>query len=463
MGMPITTYNVLHALDKGQRHEIRLAQKVLAPFNLFAFIIHDPDADETSDFGQRNRAVEQKISRDFDYLDYVTGNKLLFFALADPPEKWLKHGQSRPYYKHFQRNVMTFNDRSVTAFSLAQSLRIPHEMLPCLVVTPNFSDESVVWVRTCPDHIKDQLAWLGYRSQRSQRIHAVKTFFEDIREEINLCEGSGLSFLESSLAKTLADVLSFISDSWPRARARARARVRDTLTDLYHTLAKLKNTKTLDTEELDNLCVKIVSFLSYRNDRNDLNLNDFINIDARLLEVDSQLILKTAHKVDDLLMRNRSQMIDYTPVTICLAKVFEREINLSVVHWIRDNLGINLPRFFNEYQPRITAIFNGTGQAINFNRENNGRWHPPATGEAQRAYRNVSNDLSSWLAPHLVTNFLHNWDVIRKIRNSAAHTKVLDRDSVTKVQNALNELSSSGVFTALAEMKHIGRTTGFNP
>jgi hypothetical protein len=146
MGMPITTYNVLNALDKDDEYNTQMARNTLGTFNAFAFIIYDPDADENSDFGQRNRAFEKKINEEFDYLDHVTGDKLLFFALVDPPKKWLRRGKSRSYYRQLldHQNAIISNDRSVTAFSLAQSLDIHYEMLPCLVITPNFSAEHVV-------------------------------------------------------------------------------------------------------------------------------------------------------------------------------------------------------------------------------------------------------------------------------------------------------------------------------
>ena len=83
MGMPITTYNVLNALSKRspESYEIGPAQKALEPFNLFAFIIHDPA--KHSDFNR-------KISSAFHRLDHSTGHHLLFFALVDPPERWLQ-------------------------------------------------------------------------------------------------------------------------------------------------------------------------------------------------------------------------------------------------------------------------------------------------------------------------------------------------------------------------------------
>ncbi|MCX7770674.1 MAG: hypothetical protein N2202_06275 [Proteobacteria bacterium] len=39
-----------------------------------------------------------------------------------------------------------------------------------------------------------------------------------------------------------------------------------------------------------------------------------------------------------------------------MTKVFERELNLSIVHWIRKELGIRLPGYFNKPQPDVRAL-----------------------------------------------------------------------------------------------------------
>ena len=465
MGMPITTYNVLNALDRwDDEYSIRMVKDTLGTFNAFAFIIYDPDADENSDFGQRNRAFEQTINKEFDYLDHITGDKLLFFALVDPPKKWLKYGEPRSYYQQLlaHQNQIISNDRSVTAFSLAQSLDVPYEMLPCLVITPDFSTKRVVWVRTCPDHVINQLAWLGYRVQQSRSIIAVRAFFKDITENINLCEGSGITELESSLAKALTDVMSFmIENDRPDLNPVDGERVQSTLRELKNTLDNLKQTRELDTEELDSLCEKIVAFLAHLNTRPRQNLANFISINVTDLEVDSRLILKTAHMVNDFLMNSSTQMIDYTPVAICLAKVFEREINLSVVHWIRQHLGVDLPDYFNRYQNSVNAMFcPPKGRRIDFNRSGQqGKWNPPAIGESQIAYGLMAEDMNHWL--NQPQDFLGHWDTIRQVRNKAAHTQFVGIDSVQTIQNTLNQLARNDIFQTLFEMKQTGRQNGF--
>ena len=68
-------------------------------------------------------------------------------------------------------------------------------------------------------------------------------------------------------------------------------------------------------------------------------------------------MLKTAYAVLDMLQEYKSIGLDYTPAVMCFAKVFEREINLSVVHWVRKQLRINLPAFFDRFQYAFKARY----------------------------------------------------------------------------------------------------------
>ena len=90
MGMPISSYTVLSALSnpKIEDYDRDSAISALEPFNLFAFIIHDPEI---------HCEFDSTLTKMFDRLDYETGQKLLFFALVKPSEQWLAHAKQRDY------------------------------------------------------------------------------------------------------------------------------------------------------------------------------------------------------------------------------------------------------------------------------------------------------------------------------------------------------------------------------
>lgn len=135
MGMPISSYTVPNTLAYGRNgFEPRSVERALRPFNLFAFVIHDPDS-----HSQFDHFLEQS----FDRLDYDSGESLLFFALVRPSQDWLNHAYDRNYYRSLSKkssqssqlinpfNAPVTKDCSVTAFSLSNALQIPMEELPC--------------------------------------------------------------------------------------------------------------------------------------------------------------------------------------------------------------------------------------------------------------------------------------------------------------------------------------------
>ena len=369
-------------------------------------------------------------------------------------------------------NAIISPDRSITAFSLANSLEIPYDNLPCLVITPDFRSEHFIWVRTCPDHVEDQLTQLGYIARQIVQIPPEPVFLERIKTDIDLCKGGRIQLLVSSIAKRLVNVMScFIA----RDNSEAYERAQNTINELRTNLRDLKkdinehNTdeNESDREKLDNLCLQIILSLSHLNlvdpsgisRSNTLNLDNIIVQTQEFLENDSYIMLKTANMVLNSILDSQHRLgfdVDYTPGVICLAKVFEREVNLSVVHWMRSELGVRLPLYFNRFDPRVRATFDG----VNFNRSHDSKiWSPPTMGRSLEAVnQKVGRDREQRPYPRELYNkwfqFLREWGVITNERNTAAHTmELVDEKSVRIVCQALKKLSSYQIFRSLWQLK----------
>ncbi|MCR4316002.1 MAG: hypothetical protein NUW37_06585 [Planctomycetes bacterium] len=471
MGMPISSYAVLSALADGRdSYEMETAQRALRPFNLFAFIVHDPEA---------HPRFHGVLARQFDRLDFVTGHRLLFFALVDPPVRWLDHGNGRDYYKLLARSgeadasweagellnpkhAPVSADKSITAFSLANALRIPTDDLPCIVVTQGFQLNRFVWFRTSHDHVEEQLIRLGYFAERSDR--PMSEVSQDW-SEIDLCSSYGEESLSNSLAKALSDALSFIvaRTGWRKALNQAR----DTIARLYATIDRLKTASgEVMSEEVDRLCICLVSFLAQLNKQELPSLDEFIAIRRELLEADSFQILRTAHKVFDLLVshqlnelvpRAEGELLDFTPGVICLAKVFEKEANLSVVHWARRELGVSLPQYFNKPQPGLIATVTPSmpgGRKIDLNMGCRGKWLPPGIGQSELACQKLSSArLPTDWAPTNWHLLLSLWKKVREKRNEAAHSELMDEASLLEVKLALQQMADDRVFERFCRMK----------
>jgi len=185
---------------------------------------------------------------------------------------------------------------------------------------------------------------------------------------------------------------------------------------------------------------------------------------GKALEAESVYMLKTALLVQDL-FESRPELVnglledqlDYTPTVICLAKVFEREANLSVVHWIREHLHISLPTYFNKYQPEIRALFTPdrpNPQAIDFNKEKYGIWIPPGLGQSEIACRAFgrTSPPEGW-SKNKWSRLMDGWCVIRVGRNNSAHTELVDKGSAMRIGEAIDRLAEDRIFESMRALK----------
>lgn len=483
MGMPITSYTVLRALVYGNsEYERPIALEALEPFNLFAFILHDPETHKEFDF---------QLNRLFEKLDYITGDRLLFLALVDPPSEWMREARRRPYFHKFNswatnqlldpQNSIKSSEPGVAASSLARGLSISPEKLPCIVITKDFRSSNFVWVRTSSRTIESQLGELGFLARNfdkwSLEDSEIHSNLLQIRDRLDFDYDRGECFLEKSMAEALSNVLSFIvlsNKSDYMSQSIAKKQVKETLSGLFQKISRVKSHYNEDQIEIfDTLCINIMELLSLLDSRENLRVEDFIPINKTYIEEDSYKILRTAQRVFSLLNNNQlpevvksdpNESFDFTPGVICLSKIFEKEINLSVVHWLRKELGITLPEFFNKPQPRINAVYQQdteSGIKIDFNMNRNGKWLPPAIGQSEIVCQDfiASKSIEGW-NEETWRLLLDKWKIIRKYRNEAAHTELVTSQALNTVKDALTYLAQNDYFEKFYQLKlrYSGRT-----
>src|SRR3954471_4696673 len=115
MGFPITTYTVLNSIASGRREPF--FQDLIAPFNLFAFILGNP---------RRDQKLFETIASGFDRLAYVTGGRLLFFAIAQPSNwRWRRSRIDIDRFSKFQPLSIGPDHEGALANAIALGLSIP--------------------------------------------------------------------------------------------------------------------------------------------------------------------------------------------------------------------------------------------------------------------------------------------------------------------------------------------------
>ncbi|PNS34578.1 hypothetical protein RJ60_14735 [Mesotoga sp. B105.6.4] len=151
---------------------------------------------------------------------------------------------------------------------------------------------------------------------------------------------------------------------------------------------------------------------------------------------------------------------EYTPVLMPFAKVFENEIRLSIVQWLRTLLDnpIEMPTFFNKLctEPGVSGVHTFGRRAVNFNTKYCGAWRPPELGKTRLSFvHRVTHEAR--IPPHFTRVELNvlseEWEIILEERNRAAHTNLIVIEDVSRMETSLNRLSSKSVFQSFAQLK----------
>lgn len=498
--MPVSSYSFFHSLSQiyyqkynpelfktlnpRDQRKIdgmkKLTDRVFEPYNLFAFIIHDPE---------KHRDFSVNLKKQFLSLHHKTGKKLLFFALTQPPEQWNDEEVQPDYFRHLQqvfreeRNMAAYPreietnlfNQSFNVQAIANTLNIPYDQLPAIVITTHPSLRSFQWYRTCTKQIGRQLKELAIFANDLDQFkipHAPREEFqkkmvevleEEYDEEINLCEGKGNELLTESLATALSELLSFLinrENHYSEFNEMAKSQINIAMTRVINAIKAAKSNGTMDEEQeelLDSLCEKVGTFItllhSSKIQRWDKVIQDF--------EVDSNQLVTIGLNVGDFLQskQNNYPELDYTPAAICLAKAYEIEINKSIVHWIRKKNDIELPDYYYQVQPEVEALITPNvkdGQPIDFNKpRKNGTWHPPAMGQS---YLVASKNLEKqewtpyWL-PAERKLLLREWQKIADIRNHAAHSEKVTSEDMMQLFDSMKTLNTNKIFSKMARMR----------
>lgn len=491
MGIPLTSYTVLKYLadgvvrEKENRRDIsmELALDALENYSVFAFVIHDPiEHEEFHKFFQKQ----------FANLHYSSGQNLAFFGLVNSQASYNLRGQT-PFYQDVRDMVEQYEDEqteqgkdSYTAFVLANNLNIPQEMLPAIIITHDTRLKNFQWYRTSSDVIEDQFNKLTGISN-SMKYHKENKdlsleekqviLFEGLKKQnLDQYYGMGTSSVYESLARELSDLMSFFIQTSEIYYDTTSEEVNRMMRKQRHfainnTLQRLKelqgNIKEANIEDIENdevysliegTSVKLATYLAYLN-KSQSNLEDELTkmkIKKEWLENHTYQLLQTALLIDKHLMRE-NHIDDLSPSAMCIAKMFEQEINHSFVHWIRKQNSIQLPKYFNKVQPNIEVKIRPNmpnGWEIDFNKKRNGKFQPPELGKSKTiAIHNIKPEDWKSIGIDDSSTFLREWSNILKVRNKAAHTEKVSYKELKDMKRSLSRMANLNIFEKLYCLK----------
>lgn len=488
MGLPITKYTLLKAVaeDMDIFHGSSSSKKLhkFRSFKLYGIILHDP---------VNHHKFHSKLGKEFELMDRLTGQDFLFMGLTDLPHEWV---EDRQYYSEYKeifapnyRGIQEFKseDPAITAFALAKALNIDYDDMPCILLTDDLRKNRFHVIRTSGNSLVEQLVKIGDYCSRTERpalMNSLRLYhsndypphlqqklwdrhghdkdpaFFKLLKDIDLCNGSSLSRIESGLAEILSGILSTLAIH--RNALGESIMAEDHLKSFLkeYTAKKPSDSEQPDIEILENRLLALAGLLANLGENQN---NDFgLTLHAQC-ENESHIIIRTFNKVApaySTLSGTLLNNLDYSPLLICLGKVFEKELNLSVVHWVRNLLGLEMPDFFNKrkitdqlylFSPSTEIVKNP--EPVDFNGGFEEKWRPPFIGASEYIFKTL---LLENKVPEEISEpaeFLKYWRKLRLFRNQAAHPEIISQEEFNEALQTFQLLNNSGKFAEMNSIK----------
>lgn len=493
MGMFLSQYSMLKAIGYGESGYLKdETEKILEPFKLFVLVLHDP---------KKHVSFHQKFSELFARLDYFTGLNLLFMGIAKPSYDWYNKNQNRDYFDIFgekENLIKSFHEiktteGSITAYSISKALNIDYDDLPCLVISPDFKNESFVALKTGESCIEKQLKELGYfASSIDEKADINSVPFKSLLSSIDYFKQNQFLKTYDNLATILADLFSFTISNNSDFGIDTKKHANNVFDKLKIRILNIENIPEIENVQMNLLFAFANKFKASENllnygdsktrlfclsedeksykdsfklkDPNKVELIlDHLKINSEWLEDETNIIVSTTAAVFKMFMdQNEDQSLDFSPLVMGFSKIFEIESNLSVVHWIRKHLKIQLPEYYKKVKPNFNnaLIFTDASivtnpRAINFNMHKGSKWIPPGIGESEKIVHTlyINNFLIESFGKIDVENLLSVWAPIRESRNRAAHSDIMRSSDLDKLASNMNILVKTNNLDKILKLK----------
>lgn len=484
MGLSVNNFTFWSYLENNNKESWQDPLKEIKnDFSLFGYIIHDPQAKDG--FGEF-------LGVRFDQLSRMTGTDFLFTAFVNPPENFDNSNKFKEVYPDAPIQIINSGHAlksdlsSFYAISISEYLGINTVSLPYIILTDDPTEKRFYFIELNKQNllgVMSDLTDLAGRIKNGERHVDPNSFSENSEYENfkkkkyikhndfdNLIRSLDHSIYKIKLKQSLAQSLLKISYQLQKF-ALNEIEVKNILLEFEweeRVNQELREIQKLEFEGAQILYEYLQStegtliktsllrnkekFLRDLLELNEIEFEPFKNS----IEPDTLSILLDGALLNNLYKEHAFS--DASPFILPFGKAFEKEMTYSLVHWIRENLEIDLPEYFFKYQPEKEAILKKGRAFFNYNqlKPNSTVWQPPMIGGQVNGLELLSKEktINPFQDQAMSKSFLRLGNQIMAIRNQASHLGLEGAASLRAIIHAWKSLWKEGYLEQLNRLKN---------
>ena len=461
MGLPMTRYALLSKLmrkDKGQSNgwDAEYEKEAMAipiRFSLYAFVLCDHE-----DIPFRGCITDM-----FEDLDRHTGRNILFTALIKPETK-VRHSLER-YYKMEEalKAISHYTiDDNLYQHALLEAFQISSTDLPAIVLTTSLESDQwfVIRVADAPQCIQWLEVLRGYADDIAENF---PVNIEDVlNKRVSQSTANGDWYAVDGAP--ICELLSAVEAAAGLVKNRSQLfddedleytrsifdEVCDRLINYIDINDSEDDEEKMKKEEKKGIIVSLVRYLQALAFNPDMrcprtpNRNSSTGL-GRMVEPETLRYIK----MFKILSNNREMqdMEDHTVLCSLIHKIFESEINASILQLMRKQIRIPMPDFYDKFFPDRKDCY---VKNVNLNRYLKGnpkKYVSPGLGNACFAFNALSEEaefrglLSGYGISDCDREMLSNlWHCISEIRNREAHCQTITKEQYHEIRSAVTNV-----------------------
>jgi hypothetical protein len=441
---------------------------------LYGYLIHSPKL--VPDF-------DLELQKSFHKLNLITGDDFLFTSFVDPPKAWLdwmdrKENVNEHFTNKFDSGfynkeqiknpklILKTLDTSLTALLIAEELGVNTNNLPFLILTTHPKEKHFYLLHlkkgTLLSHMADltELAAtiklgvpvdgaildLGIPLKKialgiplAEKFHTLGLRLLHIARNTKSLKLLHVKFTE----ERINDSQLLLEDSMAQEMKLLFAGYKLVKNRLNQAVYNANEIRVAATEDFDTLLVancfgfgqeEITNFKKYT----EASTFAFLVQGAKLKLIYSHFFG------------------DAGPFVLPFGKAFELEMSYSLVHWIRKEYDIQLPRYFYEYQPNIEVVL-GEAPGVNFNSLDvkSQEWRPPMLGGQMTGLVLTNKDKQThpFDSGLDLQHFLDLGFKLKNLRNNACHPNKSTVEDLQEIIELWKALFHKGFLKKLFELK----------